>query len=124
MLTGVKNKMIKLRTIFAGFFLVVFTQVGCAVNDGATYEAEAQALCNVFSPDFWSSVPSEMQPIEKQQLLSDRISQAVQSPEMKALIEKLPSLTPSERYSHYLMRIQELSGKKQACPAIKDYFSF
>lgn len=116
--------MIKLRATFAGFFLVAFTQVGCAVNDGATYEAEAQALCNVFNPEFWSSVPSDMQPIEKQQLLSDRISQAVQLPEMKALVEALPSLSSSERYSYYLVRTQELSGKKHACPAIKDYFSF
>jgi len=116
--------MIKLRVIFASIFLVTFALAGCTANDATRYEVEAQALCNVFSPEFWSTVPSDMQPIEKQQLLSDRISQAVQSPEMKALVEKLPSLTPDERYPYYLTRTQELSGKPQTCPAIKDYFSF
>jgi len=81
-------------------------------------------LCEVFSPEFWSAVPSDIQAIEKQQLLADRISEAVRSTEMKALVEKLPSIAPDERYTYYLSRTKELTGKEQLCPAIKDYFSF
>lgn len=117
--------MTKLRIIFLSFIFLACTQISCAANNEATnYQAEAQALCEVFSPEFWSTVASDILPIEKQQLLADRISEATQSTEMKALVAKLPTIVPDERYTYYLSRTKELTGKEQLCPAIKNYFSF
>lgn len=109
--------------VFFGSFL--FLLAGCedTARNNSNYSTEAEAICEAFNPEFWSTATENLEPFEIQELLADRLATATQSEEMKLLLADLKNLPIVDRYDFYEKSVRELTGAESSCPAIKDYFS-
>ncbi|MGH1472027.1 MAG: hypothetical protein ACRBCS_12585 [Cellvibrionaceae bacterium] len=119
----ISNAFIK-KFIFLSIFAFTYGCSNNTKNVSTNYKLEAEELCNVFNPENWDDETIGMEPMDVQNLLSQKIYEAVQSEEMVSLINSLPSLPVNKRYEYYINSVTNLTGQKIECSDLNNYFSF
>jgi len=106
------------------FIVGVLFVVACT-SDGKreSYKAEAVGLCEVFNPKNWTDLPKNIEPIEIQKKLTDRMSKAIKSGEMQRIISSMPKVKIDLRYQFFVEKVSQLIGEPFECQAMKDYMT-
>jgi len=89
----------------------------------AAYKAEVMALCEVFNPENWKELPDNLEPYEIQKKLTDKMSAAIKSDEVKEIISSVSSVKADMRYKYYTDSVSNLIGEAYSCPEIKSYLT-
>ena len=109
-------------TTFSLSLLSFSVIVSCSTtNNISLYRQEAKAHCEVFLPEKWENINTDLEPWELQNLIVERINEAVKSKEMRAILDSLTKVKPKERYSYYIQEVNKLTKEQNGCPSLKDY---
>ena len=96
--------------------------LGLAACENNSYQQEAEALCEVFNPTSWHGQAKNLEPHQHQKLITERMSDAVESKEMLDILNSVSQVRPEDRYSYLQNEIGSLIGKKYECSYLRTYF--
>jgi len=106
--------------------LIFISGAACSEQSATTtesYKAEAKALCDAFNPETWKVDTKSMNPSQMAEMLSNKITSAIHSDEMKKIYKSLSHDRSSSAYANYAKNVSALVGEPYSCDAMKDYFS-
>ena len=104
------------------FVVLTLFLVGCDKKDTvADYKSEAKALCEVFNPKKWETMPKDLTPVEIHKIFSDGIQAAVHTEKMEEVVSTIPKIPAELRYKYVAENISALTGEPYSCPGLEEY---